>query len=105
MAKARRGPDGRRICPVTGKPETATDRLTGHHTIERAKIRDAARRLGVPEEELLWDPRCGLPVLWSRHERHTSRVEPIPYECLLPENLEFADALGLLWLLARTYAT
>jgi hypothetical protein len=89
---------------VTGIPETATDRLTCHHVIERAKIRDAAKRLGLPDWELLWDPRCGLPVLWSRHERHTSRVEPIPLASLLPENVEFADAIGLGWLLDRIYS-
>lgn len=103
LAKARRSVGGRRLCAVTGVMEHAGDRLTGHHVIERAKLRDAARRLGRPEEEVVWDPRNGLPVLWSRHERHTSRIEPIPRSALLPENVEFAEEIGLGWLLERIY--
>lgn len=105
LAKAARDrATGRRVCAVSGVPEFADDPLEGHHILPQALLRREAGALGVEAEELLWDARNGLPVRRSVHARHTSRKEPIPLAALRPENLEFADALGLRWVLERDYA-
>lgn len=102
LRKAPRDKHGRRCCAVTGRPQSALDPLEGHHVIDQQKLKRVAKTLGVAEEELLWDERVGLPVLRSRHARHTSRAEPIPRAALRPENWEFAEAVGLReWVEAR----
>lgn len=71
--------------------------LQSHHVLTQ----QALRKRGL--EHLRWDVRNGVCVCEGAHRRHTLALERIPYEALPPAALEFADEVGLGWMIDRYY--
>lgn len=93
-------------CAVTGETELdAAERLEGHHVIEKEHIRQKFPNGhgGRSLVDLVWDPRNGMLVLVSVHQRHTKRYKTIPIGAVPADAFEFARELGLEWYLAGRY--
>lgn len=71
--------------------------VQGHHAIEK----QALKRRGL--HRFLDDTRNRVPVCEHRHEQHTTRFKPIPRWVLPASVFEFANELGLGWLIDRDY--
>ena len=69
-----------------------------HHVIEAKTL----KKRGLHEH--LYDVRNRLPVCEWRHEQHTTRFKPIPRRLIPASAEEFAEELGLTYLLDRYYA-
>lgn len=104
---------GRYVCPVCGKSQLVVE-FHSHHIIAKQAIKKAVRsivyrdRLNVEEHErllrrLLWDVRNGLACCKWCHSRHTDAVRRIPRKLLPRFAFEFADELGLRWMIERDY--
>jgi hypothetical protein len=52
-----------------------------------------AHRAQVPINDLLMDPRNGVPLCRRHHDLHTSHAVRIPFARIPPDALAFADAL------------
>lgn len=72
-------------------------KVRGHHLIAQ----HALRKRGL--HEFLWDKRNRLAVCDAAHHRHHTRCAPLPRSVLPDSVFEFAEELGLLWLLEKTY--
>lgn len=97
------------LCVVSGQP--ADD---AHHVIPKQSLRKLvstrARQDGLGQTErreflgrILWDVRNGVAVSRVVHDRHTKAVERIPRSALPKCAIEFAQELGLLWMIERDY--
>jgi len=84
------------VCAVGGAKHR--DSLQIHHVIPKRilKVEGHADRL--------WDPRNSLVLCSSCHARHESALRKVPLALLRPAHFEFAEELGLLWVLDRFYA-
>lgn len=91
----------RNPCAMCG--ETDGTKLQGHHVISQQHLRREARARGIDEDVLLWDERVGMSLCETCHNRHESRFAPVPYEKLTEAHLEFAEEMGLVWLLENCY--
>jgi hypothetical protein len=95
-----------KVCIVTGYCGDASDPLQAHHVISKQKLRRTFQERGQKTPlDMLYHVDNGVPVIYSVHRRHTSRLETIPRECLPPEAWHFAELLGLVWWLEREYPT
>lgn len=76
-------------------PSLALDLRTiqGHHIIEQQQLKKHHLR------EYLWDERNGMGLCAYHHQRHTHFIERVPWELLPPAAFEFAEEVGLPWLL------
>ena len=80
--------------------------LEAHHVIEQGRLRRAyAEEI---HDELLWNPDNGLllcaePAPNRCHNRHTLAVKRIPRSCLRAANEDFAERIGMGWVLDRFY--
>jgi len=72
-------------------------RVEGHHAITR----QALRTRGLAEHQ--WDRRNRVPLCDRAHTSHHTASQRVPRELLPPAVFEFADELGLRWLLDRVY--
>jgi hypothetical protein len=68
-----------------------------HHILYQQELRKHGH------SDLLWDLRNRLVVEYRKHERHHSGAEPIKMSELSLENVQFAEELGLYWLLVKHY--
>jgi hypothetical protein len=83
------------VCPAEGV--ACRGPVQSHHLIAKGALK--RRHL----DEHLWDKRNRLAVCEWRHEQHTTRFKPIPRELLPPAVWEFAEELGLTYLIERAY--
>ena len=67
--------------------------IQGHHIIEQQHLKRHGKR------EHLWDPRNGMGLCAYHHARHTHWRQRVPRELLPPAVYDFADEIGLPWLL------
>lgn len=71
--------------------------IQGHHLIEQKRLK--SRGL----EAHLWDVRNGMGICVYHHTRHGDYIQRIPRELLAPAAHEFAEEVGLTWLLDHLY--
>lgn len=87
-------PGGKRAkCAVCGAP--ADD---AHHVLAKQTIKQYALSAGLSWDELqdlLWDPRNGLPVCRRDHDRHENAFARIPRHCIPGVAWDFADAIEM----------
>lgn len=80
-----------RQCAVTLDPRDYLDRgpvgknWEAHHVVDKSWL---ARHGFGPS--IIWDPRNALRLRPDVHRKHTNRTEPVPIQCLLDCNIEFA---------------
>jgi hypothetical protein len=67
--------------------------IQGHHIIEQKHL----KRHG--KQGHLWDIRNGMGLCAYHHQRHTNWTQRVPRELLPPAVYDFADEIGLPWLL------
>ncbi len=67
--------------------------IQGHHIIEKSALKNHGKR------EYIWDARNGMGLCGYHHPRHTHWRQRVPRELLPPAVYEFADEIGLQWLL------
>jgi hypothetical protein len=72
-------------------------RKQAHHLLPKRYL----KREGLHAH--LWDVRNGMALCAFHHERHENFVQRVPRQLLLPTAFEFADELGLGWLIDREY--
>lgn len=104
---------GCRVCQrCSGPPEDLVVRA--HHVVRQQLVRRRVAELAHTEtltaaesaallERWLWDVRNGLGVCEGAHRRHHSRRAPIGRWLLPAAVFEFADELGLGYVLDREY--
>ena len=88
--------DGLGPCAMRGTT-ACSGPLQGHHVIEKR----ALRRRGLDEH--LWDKRNRMSLCDHHHAQHTVAHKRIPYDLVPASALEFADELGLTYLIERYY--
>jgi hypothetical protein len=69
----------------------------GHHVVPRSKLKQMNLR------EWLWCLANLMVLCQDCHRRHEEAVDRVPWWMLRPENIAFAEWLGLVWLLERRY--
>lgn len=94
---------GRAVDAVDGLPGSANDPIEAHHVLPKSKLKQYARTHGLEEAALVWDPRNGMPVRRSRHDRHTRGFDRIPRADVPGSAVAFAEELGLDWVLDLQY--
>jgi hypothetical protein len=77
--------------------------VEAHHVVFQQVCRRRARELGLPEAQLVWDERNGMPLPRERHARFHRGSQVIWIDELPPAALEFAREYGLEWWLERRY--
>jgi hypothetical protein len=73
--------------------------LDAHHIIEKGTL----HKRGMAERAA--DPDGGVCLCRYHHVQHHARIYPLTWEHVPTRAKDFADGLGLLELLARTYPT
>jgi hypothetical protein len=71
--------------------------VQAHHVIPRSDL----KRMGL--HDYLWDERNGIGLCAYHHHRHTVWRERMPRELVPAAAYEFAEELGIGWLLDREY--
>lgn len=113
MNRCKRDKEGLYICPAC-KESYRRHEMQGHHVIEKERLKkylaEKTRGLALAAEEiekmlnaLLWDVRDGVAVCVTCHRRHTDGVLRLPRACLPATAFEFADEVGLGYVLDRYY--
>lgn len=74
-----------------------------HHCLSQQHIREACRKLGLPERIWLWDRRNALVVCDLCHTRHHRALPRISRRLLRAETWAFARELGQDHKLEREY--
>ena len=64
--------------------------------------KQALRRRGF-EPEVVYDTRNGIGACYAAHRRSDAGLERFPVECFREETWEFADEVGLRWMVERLY--
>lgn len=75
------------------------DDLEVHHIVPKRIL----KREGYADR--LWDDRNALVLCRRCHERHELAVRRVPFDLLPPQVHDFAEELGLGWVLERYYDT
>lgn len=78
-------------------PDGCDGNLEAHHVVTQQQLRKIGR------DDLRWDVRNGLTLCERHHRRHTRALTRVPFELLRPENVAFAEELGVVWILGRYY--
>lgn len=87
-----------RHCVMHGPDsEVCEEPFAAHHLITQQQLRN--RHLS----DFAWDVRNGMWLCYRAHRRHHSGHERIPYELIPARAHEFAEELGLAWILDRFY--
>lgn len=78
--------------------------LEAHHVIAKSVLKRELASKGRPcPRGFIWDPRNGLSLCSTCHQRFTNRALTIHREQLAPAHFEFAADHGLTWRLERDY--
>ena len=80
--------------------------IEAHHVIAKQTIKRMARSEKWDwdrEQETIWDFRNGIPVCVDCHQRHETAYRRISQSNVPPEAVEFADELGVGYLIERYY--
>lgn len=80
--------------------------IEAHHVIAKQEIKRVARTGRWEwdrEQEAIWDNRNGIPVCSECHMRHESAYKRISRGNVPPSAVEFADELGVGYLIERYY--
>lgn len=72
-------------------------KIEGHHLLPQRDL----KRHGYADR--LWDERNGMGLCELHHHRHERYVQRVPRDLLSESAYEFADELGLGWLIDREY--
>ncbi len=81
--------------------------LDGHHIITKGLLKRefcgaiSDSTTAMTSEYRLWDPRNGVPVRRRHHDMLTSGQLKIPRALIPEQTVEFAEELGLGWVLDR----
>lgn len=87
----------RQPCAVHDDPLDCEQPMQVAHLIPK----QALRRRGL--HEFVWDVRNGLSVCYRAHRRSDAGLERFPAERIPEAAWEFADEVGLRWMLERLY--
>ena len=82
---------------VVAEPGKPIRGYVAHHVLYQQELRKHGH------SDLLWDLRNRLVVEHRKHERHHSGSKPIKRSELSQDNLDFAEELGLTYLIERHY--
>lgn len=79
-------------------------KIEAHHVIRKSKLKQVCKTRGLDPSVVVWDVRnrlwlCSHPC----HSGETTRLCPIPRSKIPRSSFEFAEELGLGYLLDRLY--
>lgn len=82
--------------------------LDVHHIVPKEILKRIERQTGAPKGSLVWDPVNGMALCSQMtenrcHPRHTVKFKPVPRSRIPEAALQFAERLGLMYLIERHY--
>lgn len=84
-------------CMVHADSSQCVGLLQAHHVITQQALRKRGHG------DLLWDTRNGFAICEGAHARHSLAIDRIAYDDLPYAAFQFANELGLGWMIDRYY--